>query len=296
MLGSPIVNRFGIIGNGRVSRALALGLGPHSAARPLMWARDPGKGIQAADGICEVAADIAALIAACDIVAITVSDDAIAPIVASIVAIGALPHAAFVFHVSGASGTGILQPLETIGALTAAIHPAMTFTGDAPLEVQRMAGTRFAITGSSDEATQQARTLVEALGGVTVEIAEEHRTLYHAGLCHASNHLVTLLAGAAQALGTVGVADPMALLAPLVRAAMENGLDWGMDALSGPLLRGDAQTIQRHVGAIARDAPALLPAYRAMAQATLDELDRRAGTAKRSDIRHALTYAGSPPE
>jgi predicted short-subunit dehydrogenase-like oxidoreductase (DUF2520 family) len=164
----------------------------------------------------------------------------------------------------------------------------MTFTGDTALEVQRMAGTRFAITGSSDEATKQARTLVDALGGVAVEIEEGHRTLYHAGLCHAANHLVTLLTGAAQALGTAGVADPMALLAPLVRAALENGLDRGMEALSGPLLRGDAQTIQRHVGAIARDVPALLPAYRSMAQATLDELDRRAGSATRADVREAL--------
>lgn len=288
MFTPPIVNRLGIIGNGRVARALALGLREHCAARPLVWGRDPGKVTQAADGDWDVSVDIAALMAACDVVAIAVSDDAIVPIVASIAGIGALPHSPFVFHVSGASGVGVLEPIERIGARTAAIHPAMTFTGDAPIEVRRMRATRFAITGSSGEATQHAHALVDALGGVAVEIAEAHRTLYHAGLCHAANHLVTLLTGAAQALGAAGVEHPMALLAPLVRAALENGLDRGMDALSGPLLRGDATTIQQHVRAMTRDVPSLLPAYRAMADATLDELDRRAGTATRGEVREAL--------
>ncbi|WP_313738015.1 DUF2520 domain-containing protein, partial [Sphingobium yanoikuyae] len=65
-----------------------------------------------------------------------------------------------------------------------------------------------------------------------------------------------------------------ALLAPLVRAALDNSLDRGIDALSGPLLRGDRQTIGNHLTALTSHAPELLPAYRAMALATLDALDR----------------------
>ena len=137
-----------------------------------------------------------------------------------------------------------------------------------------MAEARFAITGSSDEATVQARRIVAMLGGTTVEIEEAQRTLYHAALCHASNHLVTLLVGASNALTRAGVDDPAALIAPLVRAALENSLDRGFYALSGPLLRGDQRTVASHVAALAVDCPELLPAYRAMALATVDELER----------------------
>src|SRR3546814_19070634 len=94
----------------------------------------------------------------------------------------------------------------------------MTFTGDPEAEAYRMAQARFAITGSTAAATQQAAQIVALLGGIAVEIAEERRALYHAGLCHASNHLVTLIAGAAPALTDAGVDDPAALLAPLVRS------------------------------------------------------------------------------
>src|SRR3546814_6617023 len=84
-----------------------------------------------------------------------------------------------------------------LGAMTAAIHPAMTFTGDPESEVGRMAGARFAITAATGEAIERARHIVAALGGIAVEIAEERRALYHAALCHASNHLVTLEIGRA---------------------------------------------------------------------------------------------------
>src|SRR3546814_6999114 len=97
----------------------------------------------------------------------------------------------FVFHVSGRSGAAVLQPLDNAGAMTAAIHPAMTFTGDPESEVGRMAGARFAITAGAGEAIERARDIVASLGGIAVEIAEERRALYPAALCHASNHLVT---------------------------------------------------------------------------------------------------------
>ena len=138
-----------------------------------------------------------------------------------------------------------------------------------------MAGARFAITAAAGEAIERARQIVASLGGVAVEIAEDRRALYHAALCHASNHLVTLISGAAGGLKDAGVDDPATLLAPLVRAALENGLAHGFAGLSGPLLRGDARTIGDHLAALADDSPALLPAYRAMARATLDELERR---------------------
>src|SRR3546814_3746362 len=95
----------------------------------------------------------------------------------------------------------------------------MTFTGDAAREVERMAGAWFAITGSSDEAVKRAGEVVDMLGGRTTQIAERHRALYHAALCHAANHLVTLLDGAFDMLDMAGADNPRELVAPLVRAA-----------------------------------------------------------------------------
>lgn len=288
MEGTPI-QQLGIIGAGRVAQALALGLACHSAEPPLIWGRSLEKlGAASAATGSEVAVSIHRIAVDCDTIAIAVSDDAIVSItdeLAPMLTAGAEP---FVFHVSGRSGTAILDPLRAQGALTAAIHPAMTFTGDPEREVARMAAASFAITGSSPDATARARELVTLLGGASVEIDEAQRTLYHAALCHASNHLVTLLAGASHALAQAGVDNPAALFAPLVRAALENSLDRGFGALSGPLQRGDERTIEGHLAALAAHCPELLPAYRAMALATVEELERTGAGKDVQPLRDAL--------
>lgn len=270
-------HRPGIVGTGRVAQALALGFAPHASASPLLWGRTAENSRSAAVGAVH-AATIEHLMAECDVIAIAVSDDALAKLVADMAARIPADNIPFVFHVSGAKGAEILEPLRAAGALTAAVHPAMTFTGDPADEVARMVGARFAITGSTTDATRCAKAIVAVLGGIAVDIPEERRALYHAALCHASNHLVTLIAGATAALQDAGVSDPAALLTPLVRASLENSLAHGIAGLSGPLLRGDAQTIGGHLDALEAHSPDLLPAYRAMAKATLDELNRRETT------------------
>lgn len=250
-----------------------------------MWGRTPDRlrevnGVVAARTLQEIANE-------CDVIAIAVSDDAL-PQVVDMLASARFRRGALAFHVSGGSGAAILEPLRTRGVRTAAIHPAMTFTGNPEVEVQRMAGARFAITGSDKDATQQSRAIVEALGGVAVEIDEDRRTLYHAALSHAANHLVTLLAGASRALQAAGVEQPEALMAPLVRASLENSIAKGFDGLSGPLLRGDANTIRRHLAVLADDCPEALPAYRAMALATVEELERSGKTVTPSPLRTVI--------
>lgn len=282
---NPPSRQFGIIGAGRVAQALAIAFAAHSAAPPLLWSRSPESARAAAArvGCADVAAGADRVMAACDIIAIAVSDDALAEVASDIGKMLPTGGTPFVFHVSGRSGAAILEPVRAAGGLTAAVHPAMTFTVHPESGARRMAGARFAITGSTPEATGQAKHIVGLLNGVAVEIAEEQRALYHAALCHASNHLVTLIAGASDALADAVVDDPAALLAPLVRAALENSLDQGFAGLSGPLLRGDDRTISDHIDALAAYSPKLLPAYRAMALATIDEL-RRTGTGASSRL------------
>lgn len=285
---TPIAERIGIVGTGRVAQAFALGLRDHSRSQLLLWGRNPTRAVQAARHIerCVIADSLSTLAATCDLIVIAVADDAI-EMVAAEMARESLPGAPFVCHLSGGSGTAPLSCLQAIGARTAAVHPAMTFTGEPQIEVERMAAAHFAVTGSSPAATVTGMTLVRALGGVAVEVTDADRPLYHAALCHGANHLVTLIAGAGDALKLAGIAAPGAFLAPLVRAALENSLDRGLAALSGPVLRGDAGTIERHLDVIARDDPALMSPYRAMALATLDALGDR-GAQERKELERLL--------
>ncbi|MBL9070996.1 MAG: DUF2520 domain-containing protein [Sphingopyxis sp.] len=285
---TPAFQRIGIVGSGRVARALALALVPHSPMPLCLSGRMPEKLSVAAAQTGALGVCIDDLARDCDVIAITVSDEALAAVAADLATMIPEHRTPFVFHVSGSSGAAILAPLRRAGAMTAAIHPAMTFTGDAESEVGRMTTARFAITGDSRRASELAHHIVGLLGGVPVDVDEARRPLYHAALCHASNHLVTLMTGASHALAEAGVDHPEELLAPLVRAALENSLERGFAALSGPLLRGDHQTVEGHLMALGSYCPDLLPAYRAMALATLDELQRSGSPDAASAIRRKL--------
>lgn len=276
MTTTPAYRQIGIVGSGRVAGAMAAALKDQSQAPLLVWGRTDAKVRALVERVAHarMAQDCAAMVQACDLVVLAVADDALEAIVARIAG-QALAHAPFILHVSGKNGVLVLAPLSAGGARVAAIHPAMTFTGDAEAERQRMVGAAFAITTIDAAAQAQAERLVGLLGGVAVPVAEERRALYHAALCHAANHLVTLLAGARDALIAAGIALPQEVMGPLVRAALDNTLTQGLDALSGPLLRGDGGTIARHLCALEMDCPTLLPAYRAMAQATLAGLQRQ---------------------
>jgi predicted short-subunit dehydrogenase-like oxidoreductase (DUF2520 family) len=278
-----------VIGTGRVAAAIGLALAGHSTDPLRVWGRDPAKSaaLAASIGRARATTHLASIGDGCDLVVLAVSDDALAPCSDDLAAVAGTVSP-FAFHVSGRSGAAILAALNAKGWRTAAVHPAMTFTGDPQTEVRQMVGARFAVTGSTPQASAEARAIVACLGGVPVDISEAHRPLYHAALCHGANHLVTLIAGAIDALSAAGVDDPAPLLAPLVRAALENGLGKGMAGLSGPLLRGDAATIGGHVSALGQDCPALLPPYRAMALATLDALERVNGSAPSGACRSLL--------
>lgn len=180
-----------------------------------------------------------------------------------------------VIHVAGRYGIGVLSSAQAAGALTMAIHPAMTFSGTS-LDVARLAGCPFAITTSS-LLRPIAEALVTELGGVAVHVEEEDRGLYHAALAHAANHAVTLVAQSMRMLEAVGIEEPGMYLAPLVEASVEGALRRGDNALTGPVVRGDIGTVKEHLDALAalhfagkyEDVP---PTYVAMACATAERV------------------------
>jgi predicted short-subunit dehydrogenase-like oxidoreductase (DUF2520 family) len=144
----------------------------------------------------------------------------------------------------------------------------MTFTGR-PDDLARLEGVSFGVT-APDRLRMVAEALVIEMGGEPVFIEEEHRGLYHAALASAANHLVTLVVQAAQLLGDAGVPEPARMLTPLLSAALDNALRLGDAGLTGPVARGDADTVAAHVDALRQASPEALRAYVALARLTAD--------------------------
>ncbi|MDR1117890.1 MAG: DUF2520 domain-containing protein [Bifidobacteriaceae bacterium] len=159
-----------------------------------------------------------------------------------------------VAHASGALGADVLKPVTRAGGIALAVHPAMTFTGTS-LDVTRMRGAAFAVDAAPGMGPL-AEALAVELGGRPFPVPGKARPAYHAALCHAANHLVTLIAQASELLRGAGVEEPAEVLGPLTRAALENALSGGNAALTGPASRGDEATLRAHAAALAAHAAA----------------------------------------
>jgi len=252
---APARLRVGIIGAGRVGAVLGAAL---AAA---------GHDVVAASGLSAASAERAArllpgvpllpadeVVAAADLVVLAVPDDTLAGLVAGLAETGAWRAGQLTFHTSGAHGLAVLAPAERAGVLPLALHPAMTFSG-ALEDADRLTGAPFGVT-SRDEHRPVAETLVLEMGGEPFFVAEEDRRLYHAALVTGANHLVTLVAEAADLLRIAGIADPGRVLAPLLTAALDNGLRRGDRGLTGPVVRGDVGTVRDHLETLTDRAPA----------------------------------------
>lgn len=190
-------------------------------------------------------------VAAADLVLLAVPDDQLTDLVSGLAATGSWRAGQIVVHTSGAHGLAAVQPAAHAGALTAAIHPAMTFTGWS-LDLKRLTGCPFAVTAQGP-AMMVAQTLAVEMGGEPYPLADAARPLYHAALNHGANHMTTIIAQALKALTAAGISDPAAFIAPLVHAALERSLQEGPAAVSGPVRRTDAGTVVTNLDALAAD-------------------------------------------
>jgi predicted short-subunit dehydrogenase-like oxidoreductase (DUF2520 family) len=205
---------------------------------------------------------------ACDLLLLTVPDDMLEYVITQLVGAGAIREGQVVCHTSGRHGLAVLSAATRVGARPIAMHPAMTFTGT-EIDLDRLSGCVFGMT-ADDAEREYAEGLVADLRGIPLWVPESKRTLYHAGLAHGANHLVTLVSQAMELLAASGAEDPAATLRPLLSAALDNALEQGDAALTGPIVRGDVRTVQAHLQDIAENAPATIPSYVAMAKATAD--------------------------
>jgi predicted short-subunit dehydrogenase-like oxidoreductase (DUF2520 family) len=194
-------------------------------------------------------------------VLLCVPDGAIAAACEQVAGTGASPATAG--HVSGAS---TLEPLDAAGATEGvfSVHPLQTI----PNAETDLRGAHAAVSGDSPDTVALAWSLAAALGMTPFPVADADRSAYHAAASIASNFLITLEEGAAGLLEKVAVENPREVLAPLIRRTLENWIEAGPDALTGPIARGDIGTVERHRDALAECDPELLEMYDVLAART----------------------------
>lgn len=183
------------------------------------------------------------------LVLLCVPDRAIAEVAA------AIEPGPWVAHVSGATPLAALDPHER----RFSVHPLQTFTRGRGAE--QLDGAFAAVTAESDEAHQAGFELARMFGLEPFTLADGKRAAYHAGAAIASNYLVTLRRAAGSLLESAGA--PPEALDPLMRRTIENGFE-----LTGPIARGDWDTVEAHVAAIRAERPELETMYVTLAETT----------------------------
>lgn len=216
--------------------------------------------------------------AGADIVFVTTPDGAIREVAEEMAQEGTFRKEAVVCHCSGALSSAELSPLAHAGLKTASIHPLQSFsaesTGGNPF-----AGIMAGIEGDR-EAVVTARQVAADLGAHPFEIETRGKMCYHAAAVVASNYLVTLMKAATDLLAAAGVPPDtrFEILKPLIMGTLSNIENAGsVNALTGPIARGDADVVRAHVEALAGSAPEMLSLYKVLGRYTIEIAAARDG-------------------
>ncbi|HUH66928.1 MAG TPA: DUF2520 domain-containing protein [Syntrophales bacterium] len=202
---------------------------------------------------------------------ITTTDDSIASVCNEIASRGGIKPGAKVIHMSGAGGLDLLAPARSAGARTACIHPLQSFP-DIESAIANIPGSTFGIT-SDDTIKEWCSQVVKDLGGTPVFISDEDKPLYHAAACIASNYLAAIIHMVEEIYGSIGLSREDAVRSnwPLVMGTLGNIESKGaVQALTGPIARGDTGTVKKHLAALQGRLPGLLQAYKSLGIITCD--------------------------
>jgi predicted short-subunit dehydrogenase-like oxidoreductase (DUF2520 family) len=224
---------------------------------------------------------------AASLVLLTVNDDELAGVARHLAKADAIPDGSRWVHTSGGRGIAVLRPIALAGGRVAACHPAQTFPSP-EFTPGDLAGCAWAVTAAADD-RRWAHALVRLLEGDPVDVDEAARVRYHAGLAVGSNGTAAVVSLARDLLLAAGVSSPERFLGDLVRRSADNAARYGAAALTGPVRRGDTQTVRAHLDDLRVALPEAIPAYRALAELALSYA-RRAGldSERALAVRHVL--------
>ncbi|VFQ43048.1 Rossmann-like and DUF2520 domain-containing protein [Desulfoluna butyratoxydans] len=211
-----------------------------------------------------------------DLVFITTPDDTIAEVAEAIAAAGGFKQGATVLHCSGSLPSTIMEKARLAGARIGSMHPLQSFAG-ADRETNPFEGIIMSVEGDAPS-VELALGLASDLGARGLTIETRAKTMYHAAAVVASNCFVTVQDMAWQFIGDAGVSeeDAWSVLGPLIEGTMANIRKVGpVAALTGPVARGDVDTIGTHLDKIAEMKPGLAALYKALCLHTVDMASRK---------------------
>jgi predicted short-subunit dehydrogenase-like oxidoreductase (DUF2520 family) len=260
--------RIGIVGAGRVG--LALGVAFARAGWPVVavHSREAGRGARFVEHVPAAASlpSLTAMTDAVDLLFLTVPDDALADVAASVRLYGGQA----VVHTSGALAADALDVARAAGTQAGSFHPLVAFA-DLDGALGSLPGSTIAVEGDDDLVAVLAQ-LATDIGAQPVRLPPGGKAAYHAAAVLAAGGFVGLLDGIAEVARGAGVdeAGALAIYGPLIRQSLANAQRLGIaSALTGPFVRGDEGTIRAHLGALERLAPGVLELYLAVARREL---------------------------
>ena len=266
-----------IIGAGRVGGAVGrlLAQAGYAVTAVATRSRETAEQARAFIGAGEPLTDAGKAAASADIILITTPDGAIKSVCDSIAAGKGFRTGAVVVHMSGAQTLDLLDAAKGCGAYRAVIHPLQSVPS-MDLGARNIPGSYFRVE-TDPEAARTVRELVKTLGGIELVMPKWHSdkssaALYHAGAAAVSNFFVALVDFGLRYYQALGADKGEALKAvlPLIEGTLANIESAGIpDALTGPIMRGDIETVRGHIEAMKVRAPELLPLYRELARHTV---------------------------
>ena len=261
--------RLGVIGAGRVGGALAVAIDRAGWRVAAVSSRDAARRARAAGLVpgARVVDDPATLVGLVDVVLLTVPDDVIGTIAASI----RLRPGQAIVHTSGALASGVLAAAQVPGTTAASFHPLVPFA-DLDGALAALPGASIAIEGDA-ALVALLWTLATDLGARPIGVSATGKAAYHAAAVLAAGGFVALLDVIAELARSADMAAPAVLevYAPLIRASLANAITLGIPAaLTGPVVRGDARTVELHLAAIDRLVPDARDLYTATTRRQID--------------------------
>lgn len=279
--GRPVI---GIVGGGPVGLTLGAALAAAGWQVGAVASRDPARRDQFRRLIpgARAFAEPANVLDECHLAIIAVPDDAIADVAAGM----HLYSGQALVHTSGLHGTEVLATARAAGTSCGSFHPLVAFA-DVDRARAALRGATVAIEGDDDLLDILAE-MAESIGALPVRLAPGSKPAYHAAAVLAAGGLVALLDVIAEVAARAGLdeAGALAIYGPLAAHALGNARALGIaPALTGPAVRGDARTIEAHLAALERDAPATLDAYRALVLRQVAVAEDRRGLAPETAMR-----------
>ena len=260
--------KLGFIGAGTVGTALAIRLSERGYPVVAVSSRSQASADKLAQAIsgCSAVASGQAVADSAELVFITTPDDAISTVASTV----KWNPGQSVVHCSGADSVNSLEPAREQGATVGAIHPLQTFAS-VEQAISNISSSTFALE-AQEPLLSTLKEIATTLDGTWIELKSDDKVLYHTAAVIACNYLVTLVKLATDLWQTFNVPPEQATnaLLPLLRGTIANIERVGIpQCLTGPIARGDTGTITKHISAMEKAAPALLPTYLDLGRQTI---------------------------